>query len=673
MINILFLNIPTLSISNFMIDAKLSSHNSTGGYRLIKFFFLCIIQILVSRQMCAQTISVTGKISSLRYSVQNASVTFIDNANTSRKFSAQTDASGTYNIIITTTSIESHLNTLPTSFKVEQNYPNPFSSSTTIPYEINKKSQIQVTIFDVLGRAVRKFDMGQKAIGMHNVIWDGCNHFGERVANGIYFYRLYGNGESQVKKMIFNGSGTSLVSLPISFTPNRSIRETNLNRNNQGATYTVKIENTSTTSPIFVPIEIPSVVIENDTTMNFSVEGVPMAIIDLDSMHQCIRGFGAASPWYRPVMTVTEVETAFGTGDGQLGFSILRLSIEPDSTLWSRYLISAKKAQEMGAIIIAAPWYAPGNMVETAAGNVSRVRYDKYAEYAAHLNSYISYMARNGITIYGISIQNEPDISDNWTSWTSNEILTFMRDYAHLIEGTKVMAPESFHFDHTFSDPILNDSLACENTDIICGHIYGGGLVSYPLAKSKNKEVWMTEHLMGENNSGFNLSWAIKLATEMNDVMNANMSAYVWWTIVRYYGPIGDGEKAANPQDPTEIYPAKGEATKKGYVISQFSRFIRPGYYRVESTINYPLLASGISATAYKDPVTSKIVLVVVNSNSTQRKFVFIFKDRSLTTTFIPYYTSDFQNCEIVTDITISDGSFTVNLEPLSITTFVSN
>ena len=198
--------------------------------------------------------------------------------------------------------------------------------------------------------------------------------------------------------------------------------------------------------------------------------------IDLNSQRQYIRGFGAANIiLWRPDMNVSEIETAFGTGEGQLGFSILRIMVEADSSRWSLYIPTAKKAQDMGATIMASPWFAPDRVSENV-GAIQRVRHDKYAEYAAHLNSFNLYMKNNGVTIYGISIQNEPDIEENWTSWTSGEMFTFMKDYAHVVEGTKVMAPESFHFDRSYSDPILNDSLACANTDIVCGHIYGSGL-----------------------------------------------------------------------------------------------------------------------------------------------------------------------------------------------------
>jgi len=650
--------------------SKQSLNNPVKGKFIFNFIFLFVIHAMFFLQVYGQTFSISGKITSSRYSVRNASVTFIDRADTTRKFSALTDDSGIYQINIVT-SIESNVNTHPTKFQLGQNYPNPFSSSTAIPYEINKESNIQVTIYDILGRVVRKYDIGRQAVGRHSILWDGGIDLGSRVANGIYFYRLDADGESQVRKMIFNKGSKVLLSLPRTLASNESLLKTNTIRNNQGNTYTVRIENTGVTSPFIVSEEITGIIIENDTTINFSVDYLPVATIDFDSLHQIISGFGAASPWYRPVMTISEVETAFGTGDGQLGFSILRLTIEPDSTIWGKYLTSVKKARDLGAIIIAAPWYAPSNIVETTAGGVSRVRYDKYNEYAAHLNSYNSFMQNNGVSIYGISIQNEPDIEDQWTSWTSDEIFTFMRDYAHEIVGTKVMAPESFHFDHSYSDPILNDSLACANTDIICGHIYGGGLTSYPLAKSKGKEVWMTEHLIGENNSGFNLSWAIQLAKEMNDVMNADMSAYVWWTIVRYYGPLGDGEKATNPQDPNEIYPNKGEVTKKGYVMSQFSKFIRPGFYRVESSV-YPALGAA-STTAYKDPSSSKIIIVAVNTGSTQLKQVFKIQDGAMTTILTPYTTSESKNCEEGSEVNVTDGSFTYTLESSSITTFVSN
>jgi glucuronoarabinoxylan endo-1,4-beta-xylanase len=469
--------------------------------------------------------------------------------------------------------------------------------------------------------------------------------------------------------MIFNQGGSHSAALPrsFSFLRNKSLQKKNQISITLGTDFTIRVQNTENTLPLIVENEIESVTIQNDTTINFDVTSVPTALVNIDSTHQIIQGYGAASPWYLPAMTDSEVQSAFGMDDGQIGFTIFRLTIEPDSNGWSKYIPSAKKAHEMGAKIIASPWHAPYDMRETI-GSDYRVRYDMYDEYVDHLNHFVQYMSDNGAPVYGISIQNEPDIGD-WTQWTIDEMLTFMRDYAHAIEGTKVMSPESYHFNRDYSDPILNDSAAAANTDIVIGHIYGGGLFNYPLAEEKGKEVWMTEYLMGENNSGNNLYWTIELAKNINSVMRANMNAYVWWTIVRYYGPIGDGQTASNPEDPRERYPAKGEVTKKGFALSQFSKFIRPGFIRVESE-EYPS-TSNIFTSAYKNPESSNTVVVMINDNDTEVEQYIRLKGLG-TTTFATYTTSETKNCERGDDVIVADGLSLITLEPYSIVTFVS-
>ncbi|MBN1782557.1 T9SS type A sorting domain-containing protein [bacterium] len=394
----------------------------------------------------------------------------------------------------------------------------------------------------------------------------------------------------------------------------------------------------------------------------FSASGTDArdAVIDLGITHQIIRGYGAANilQW-RPDMTDSEIETAFGTDDGQLGFTILRLRIQPETNLWMTNIPTAQKARDMGAIIIAAPWDPPADMLETVNG-IKRVRYDSYEDYAYYLDDFRIFMEDNDVPLYGISVQNEPDITDSWTSWTADEMLTFMRDYAHIILETRVMAPESFQFRRSMSDPILNDAQACANTDIICGHIYGGGLKAYPLAESKGKEVWMTEHLSGENSNANDWYWAFSVATEIHGVMHAGMNAYIWWYIVRYYGPISDG---------TNNSGKKGDVTKKGYVMSQFSRFIRPGYFRVESD---KTPQAYVYLSAYRDGAGSKAVIVAINSSSNPREQSFVFQNGHAGKV-TPYVTSETKDCQRETDIYLSGDTLTATLDAGSITTFVAD
>jgi hypothetical protein len=88
------------------------------------------------------------------------------------------------------------------------NYPNPFNPETWIPYQLSEAAKTVISIYDVSGRLVRKFDLGYKEAGFHlnkssAVYWDGANDLGEAVASGVYFYHLKsGNNFTAIRKML---------------------------------------------------------------------------------------------------------------------------------------------------------------------------------------------------------------------------------------------------------------------------------------------------------------------------------------------------------------------------------------------------------------------------------------------------------------------------------------
>lgn len=377
--------------------------------------------------------------------------------------------------------------------------------------------------------------------------------------------------------------------------------------------------------------------------------------IYVDSTAQIIRGFGAANiVGWRPDMTEAEIETAFGTGDGQLGFSILRVRIPPDRNQWNVNLASATRAHEMGATIIASPWSPPASMKTNNNLVGGRLRDDRYAEYAAYLDDFNTYMSDNGIPLYGLSVQNEPDVQVTYEScdWNPEQMTRFMRENADVI-NTRVIAPESFQFRRVLSDPILLDPEAAENLDILGGHIYGGGLSAYPLAQEMGKEVWMTEHLVLQTELDANIATGV----EIQNVMKAGMSAYIWWYIVRYYGPISDGEEGSYE---------KGEITKRGYVMSQFSRFIRPGAHRVHTA--EPRRQTGVTTTAYRDG--DQLVVVGVNAGASVRDVHYTVEGPAIGSG-PRYVTSATQNVAQMEDVVPVDNQFIVTLEPMSVTTIV--
>jgi subtilisin family serine protease len=83
-----------------------------------------------------------------------------------------------------------------------QNEPNPFAASTDIRYTIPERNDLDLAVFDITGRRVRTLVAGSVESGQYHVSWDGRDGAGERVAPGIYFYRLAGSGVDETRKMV---------------------------------------------------------------------------------------------------------------------------------------------------------------------------------------------------------------------------------------------------------------------------------------------------------------------------------------------------------------------------------------------------------------------------------------------------------------------------------------
>jgi hypothetical protein len=86
---------------------------------------------------------------------------------------------------------------IPTEFALNQNYPNPFNPVTTIKYGVREISFVELRIYDVLGKEVYVLVNEEHNAGFHKV-----NFNAERLASGIYFYRLQAGYFVETKKMI---------------------------------------------------------------------------------------------------------------------------------------------------------------------------------------------------------------------------------------------------------------------------------------------------------------------------------------------------------------------------------------------------------------------------------------------------------------------------------------
>jgi hypothetical protein len=89
----------------------------------------------------------------------------------------------------------------PLAFSLEQNQPNPFRPNTQIRFAIPSRESVRLTVYDVSGRAVRDLAHGVREAGRYTVDWNGLDAEGNRVAAGVYFYRLTAGSETLTRKM----------------------------------------------------------------------------------------------------------------------------------------------------------------------------------------------------------------------------------------------------------------------------------------------------------------------------------------------------------------------------------------------------------------------------------------------------------------------------------------
>jgi len=73
-----------------------------------------------------------------------------------------------------------------------QNYPNPFNPKTIINYELPITSEIELSIYNILGQKVATLVSKKQPAGRYQVEWDAS-----RFASGVYFYRLSAEGRAQ--------------------------------------------------------------------------------------------------------------------------------------------------------------------------------------------------------------------------------------------------------------------------------------------------------------------------------------------------------------------------------------------------------------------------------------------------------------------------------------------
>ena len=86
---------------------------------------------------------------------------------------------------------------IPSSFNLNNAYPNPFNPTTTISYNVGEYSYVNIAIYNIQGRIIDNLVSEYKEIGNHQITWNA-----ENLPSGVYFVRFDADGFSQTQKLM---------------------------------------------------------------------------------------------------------------------------------------------------------------------------------------------------------------------------------------------------------------------------------------------------------------------------------------------------------------------------------------------------------------------------------------------------------------------------------------
>lgn len=400
-----------------------------------------------------------------------------------------------------------------------------------------------------------------------------------------------------------------------------------------------------------------------------TVSAADVCVIDTDTEYQTIRGFGGINhPEWAGDLTQAQRQTAFGNGENELGLTVLRVFVNPDSSQWNKALPTAQFATQMGVTVFASPWEPPANLTESGGSNGKlHLPKSNYAAYAKHLNDFGAYMKANDVDLYAVSVQNEPDYASEWTYWSTDETTDFIANYGDQITSTRLMSPESFQYapenaswvpdgGKKFYRKILNNSKAMENCDVFGTHFYGTQRLwmDFPELENSGKEIWMTEVYVpnSDKDSANRYPEALQVSENIHNAMVVgNMSAYTWWYIRRNYG----------------LMTEDGKISKRGYCMAQYSKYVRPGDVRIDAT-EQP--ADNVYVSAYKGD-DNQVTIVAINEGTESYSQEFSVDADAQIIEVDRYRTSASENLAKTEDLEHDSSSFWAQFPAESVSTFV--
>jgi O-glycosyl hydrolase len=373
-------------------------------------------------------------------------------------------------------------------------------------------------------------------------------------------------------------------------------------------------------------------------------------VVDWTDVRQRIDGFGASSYANQfPDAVIANADLLFDKDRG-VGLSLMRMGLPHNPDTGGRPYKDreiAKLAQARGATVWASNFYPPAIWKDTGlATNGGHLLVARYPDYADLLADEVETLKTvDGVTIYALSIQNEPDNAPPWGSclFSAAEFKAFVPHVFNELKRrglpTKIILGEQTSWRFTRVADTMNDPTTAAMIAILAAHPYAkpdGWASPYKGVRP----IWQTEHSIGQDDA-HGMSTALTQATEIHNFMvQSEIQAWHAWNL----GVIMGG--------------------KRLYTLGHWSKFVRPGFVRIGTTSTGPVLVS-----AYKDATDGRFAVVAVNSGSATTVAV-QFAGIS-PTSVTPWVTSATLNMAPQATIDVTGGRFTYAFAANSVVTFV--
>jgi glucuronoarabinoxylan endo-1,4-beta-xylanase len=391
--------------------------------------------------------------------------------------------------------------------------------------------------------------------------------------------------------------------------------------------------------------------------------------VDATQTNQFIHCIGASSAW-SAIGSQGQALFADDNVNGHIGISSLRARIDPNNSFSSEVSqLATAHSVNPNVLLWATEWsppaqYKANNNVDGGASNDTFLGASSGSPNSADTGlasyqvSFIQYAQSHGAPLYALSIQNEPNFNPTYEAclWTAGQFDVYAQAFHTALQNagltTKIMLPEP---DNTFgmnlASTAMDDSTVAPFIGIIGTHLYGtpnaGLLSSFGYTHVTNQEWWETE-ISGNTTD---IPGALQEAGWIqNSLVNSNMNAFHYWWL-------------------TDLI-SNNTLTIKAYVLGNYSKFIRPGYYRMGATA---VPSSGVSVSAFKNTNTSSpqtIVFVAINGNGSSVNQTFSINGVNVTSV-TPWVTDGSNNLVAKSPVAVSGNSFTYSLTASSVTSFV--